>query len=99
MIDRNLFTVDRLLDAMLDARGGEVDCWRKYADIVPVPGGYEVHFKGAAGTSALRSGFGVLVWDLYGDVYATAEQALLDLLRAPIPPWLIRVELLPEHGV
>ena len=97
MIDKNLFTVDRLLDAMLDSRGGNIDCWRKYAQIQPLTNGYEVVFQGAAGPSYLMEIEGALVWDLEGTIYRTAEHALLALLRAPIPPWLVRVELLPSE--
>jgi len=99
VIDRRLFTVDRLLDAMLDSRGGNIDCWRRYAEIQPLMDGYEVVFQGAAGPSCLVEVEGALIWDLEGTIYRTAEQALLALLRAPIPPWLIRIELLPsEHN-
>ncbi len=76
MIDPSLFTVERLLATMLDDQHGNVDAWRKYAEIVPK---YMPPYPGAdtrpicvvkLGKSFLR-GHGHYFWDMYGDDMCT----------------------------
>lgn len=102
MIDPNLFTVESLLAAFLADSHGNVDRWRKFADILPEympPYPSEdtkpkcvVRYSYAAGGEAfLRYGRGPVqhhFWDIYGEDYQTPELALMALLVAPVPPGL-----------
>lgn len=95
MIDPALFTVERLLATMLDDMHGNVDRWRKYAEIIPK---YMPPYPSAETRPSCvvrwrdnylryskgpRQGFS---WDIYGDDMQTPELALLALLQAPVPP-------------
>jgi hypothetical protein len=101
VIDPSLFTVERLLEAMFDDVFGNVDAWRKYAEIVPdyMPPYPHAETKPTCvvkmGGSFLRYSAGPrqqYVWDMYGDDMGTPERALLALLAAPIPPWLVKLD-------
>lgn len=95
-IDRSLFTLDRLLDALLDDRHGNVDAWRRHAEIVP---GYVAAEHPPrtmcivrVGREFLRYGTGPIqgyFWDAYGDDFKRPEYALLALLQAPPPPSMV----------
>lgn len=94
MIDPKLFTVERLLAAMLDDRHGNIDVWRKRAEIVPAyvsphaPEGTRPRCVVRFDTSFLCYSKGPAQgyhWDML-----TPELALLALLRAPVPPWLVK---------
>lgn len=95
MIDPSLFTVERLLATMLDDVAGNVDKWRKFAEIIPkyMPPHPREDTRPRCvvrlGDSFLRHSAGPrqgYFWDMYGDDMRTPEMALLALLRAPIPP-------------
>jgi hypothetical protein len=98
MIDPKLFTVGSILAAMFDDVGGNVDAWRKYAEIVPdyMPPYPREDTKPACvvklGGSFLRRGGSHYFWDMYGDDFGDPAWALLALLNAPIPPWAIKRE-------
>ncbi len=100
MIDPKLFTVERILDTMLDDRHGNVNAWRKHATIIPA---YRAPFAGHEDapkcvvkfgeSSFLRYSRGPAqgyFWDLYGEDMATPELALMALLQAPVPPQIVR---------
>ena len=100
MIDLSLFTVESLVAAMLDDRHGNVDPWRKHAEILPayVPPfadpGAQPQVRVRLGNSFLRYSCGPgggFFWDVYGDDFLTPELALLALYRAPVPPTLLRL--------
>jgi hypothetical protein len=99
VVDPSLFTVERLLNAMFDDVRGNVDAWRKRAEIIPnhmppyphedtrpacVVRLEESFLRYSAGP---RQGY---IWDMYGDDMISPEMALLALLRAPVPPWLVK---------
>jgi hypothetical protein len=102
MIDPKMFTVEALLEALIfDDVFGNVDMWRKHAEIVthympPYPTkdtrpACVVRFGG----SFLR-GYGggrAMNWDMYGDDYGTPAKALIALLAAPVPPDIIKPEV------
>lgn len=102
MIDPSLFTVESLLAAPLDDMHGGRDMWRKHARIVrdymppfPRPGTRPicvVQFEGSflRYSNGPRQGH---FWDCYGDDYFRPEIALIALLQAPIPPFLIHRDL------
>lgn len=101
MIDPKLFTVERLLATFFDDIHGNVDKWRKHAEIVvgwmpPNPRAdakpkcvvrYQESFLRYS--KGPRQGFS---WDLYGDDLLTAELALVALLQAPPPPGIFKRE-------
>lgn len=101
MIDPSLFTVERLLATMLDDCHGNVDAWRKLAEIVP---DYMPPYpsKDTRPTCVVRVGESFLChskgprqhyfWDTYGDDMLRPELALMALLQAPVPPWLVNRE-------
>lgn len=90
MIDPSLFTVQRLLDALLSDDFGNRDAWRRLAEIVP---NYMPPFPSAetrartvvrCGSQFLRYSKGPHqghFWDVYGDDYGTPELALIALLK------------------
>jgi len=104
MIDPRLFTVERLLEALLYDCAGNVDAWRKHAEIVP---DYMPPFPGPHTQPSvvvrfvipredvwfLRHSAGPVqghFWDIYGDDYGTSEYALLALCTAPPPACIVR---------
>jgi hypothetical protein len=105
MIDPTMFTAERLVAALLYDMAGNVNAWRKWAEIVPA---YMPPYPGddtrprcvvRLGGSFLRGGGDTLFWDMYGDDFHTPEHALLALCRAPVPPGLVRMpraETLPR---
>ncbi len=70
MIDRKQFTLDRLLDAMLDTCAGNIDKWREQCAIEP-----DTHDVGSGragrfvvkcgGSSCLRCIGTGYIWDIY----------------------------------
>jgi len=102
VIDPKLFTVERLLAAMLDDAHGNRDVWRQLAEIVP---GYMPRFPGQktrpicvvrVGELFLRHSVGPrqgFRWDIYGDDFQSPELALLALMQAPVPPPLLADEV------
>jgi hypothetical protein len=99
MIDVKLFTVERLLATMLDDMHGNVNAWRKHAEIVPAYrapfASDDVHARCVVRLqgSFLRYSHGPVqgyMWDIYGDDMGSPEIALMALLQAPVPPWLVR---------
>jgi hypothetical protein len=104
VIDESLFTVKRLLAAMFDDMSGNVDSWRKRAEIIPdfMP---KYPDKTTRPTCVVKVGESFLryskgprqgyFWDIYGDDMLTPEMALLALLRAPVPPPLLVRGTLP----
>lgn len=98
MIDPKLFTVEGLLSAMLYDRRGNVDPWRKDAEILPAyvapstDQGAKPECRVRLGRSFLRYSVGPVqgyFWDDYGDDFMNPEIALLALMSAPIPPDMI----------
>lgn len=101
MIDPKLFTVESLLAAMLDDSHGNLNVWRKHAEIIPQ---YMPPFpdKGTRPTCIVRVGDSKLryshgprqgyFWDIYGDDFGNPVRALLALMAAPVPPSLLRPE-------
>lgn len=101
MIDASLFTVERLLDVMLDDMFGNRDSWRAQAEIVPqyMPPYPREDTRPTCqvriGKSYLRYSKGPrqgYFWDSYGDDMHSPERALLALLAAPVPPWMVKRE-------
>jgi hypothetical protein len=99
VIDPSLFTVERLLAAMLDDIYGNIDAWRKDAEILPqyMPPSPQPDTCSRCvvrhRSSFLRYSKGPrqgCTWDLYGDDFVSPEQALLALLQAPVPPSIVR---------
>lgn len=99
MIDPSLFTVERILATMFYDMAGNVDRWRRHAEIIPA---YMPPFPRSdtkpicvvkLGGSFLRNAGPHYFWDMYGDDMRTSEAALLALMRAPIPPWAIKREV------
>ena len=105
MIDPSLFTVEGLLNTMLDTSFGNVNKWWALCEIIPAykapyakegdPSRCVVRCKNPNGDNRchfLRFSKGPWqghIWDMYGDDYQTAEIALMALLTAPIPPGFI----------
>lgn len=99
MIDPAMFTVERLLAVMFDDTLGNVDAWRKRAEIVkaympPFPREDTkpkcvVRLDGAflRYSKGPRQGY---FWDGYGDDLLSPEDALFALLQAPVPPHLVK---------
>jgi hypothetical protein len=103
MIDPKLFTVERLIAAMLHTSYGNINQWWLLAEIVSEQAGenappakprWVVRIKSADSKdySYLRYSNGPAqghFWDMYGDDYLAPEHALLALMSAPIPPIFI----------
>lgn len=99
MIDSSLFTVEGFLRVLMDDVGGNVNAWRKFAEILPR---YMPPYPDAdtrpkcvvkCGRSFLRHSAGPqqgFFWDVYGDDFLNPELALLALCSAPVPPELVR---------
>jgi hypothetical protein len=99
MVDPQLFTVERMLAVMFDDAHGNVNAWRKHATIIPayrapfasddVPSRCVVKFGDGGFLRCFggpRQGY---FWDMYGDDMGSPELALMALLNAPVPPWLV----------
>jgi len=97
MIDPKLFSLETLIEALLN--DSLQPSWRRQCEIVPnymppypskdtrpavVVKLRETFLRYSKGP---RQGF---FWDIYGDDFMTPELALLALLEAPVPPWLLR---------
>ena len=101
MIDPSLFTVPQLLSVMLDDHCGNNDPWRRHAEIVPK---YQPPYpsKHTRPTCVVKLGYLFLrhsvgpwqgyFWDTYGDDMHSPELALLALLQAPAPPFILKRE-------
>jgi hypothetical protein len=110
VIDPKLFTVERLLRAMLDDMSGGIDVWRQNATIMtdwmpPFPTEKTrplrcvVVYIDSNGSSYLNHSKGPrqgYYWDIGPDEMMRPEIALLALLRAPIPPKLVAKEAWDE---
>jgi hypothetical protein len=99
-VDPKLFSVESLLAAMFDDMAGNNNVWRKHAEIIL---GHRLLFPKSGdppnkavvkyGGSYLRRGCGRShFWDCYPDDFGTPEWALLALLDAPVPPFLLKKE-------
>lgn len=95
MIDPALFTVQGLLDQLLDDCHGGRDIWRKQAEIIA--GWMPQHTRPDTTPkvvvrfedSFLRFSHGPAqgyFWDIYGDDFIRPSLALIALLQAPVPP-------------
>lgn len=100
-IDPALFTVEKLLQALLDDNSGHRDRWRRFVEIVPdyvppfakendrKPRVVVRYTDREGGVHFLRYSKGPRqghFWDVYGDDYMEPELALMALLEAPVPP-------------
>lgn len=106
MIDRTLINPERLLDRMLDDCAGNINRWWRLVEFVPgymppyprpdtKPQRCAIRCRG----SFLRDlGRGVFVWDIYGSDFLSPEQALLGLMKAPVPPFLLKAEVWADPG-
>ena len=101
MIDPSLFTVESLLAVMLDDMSGDLDAWKKHAEIIPkyMPPYPREDTRPTCvvklGDSFLRYSHGPrqgYFWDMYGDDMQSPERALLALLRAPVHPFALTRE-------
>ncbi len=99
MIDPSMFSLERLVAELLYDAAGNVDAWRKYAEVIPayvpphveddVPPRCVVRCAGAFLCYSQGPAQGYY-WDVGGDDMGTPERALLALCAAPPPPQLIR---------
>jgi len=101
MIDTKLFTVDKILAAFLHDSHGNVDAWRKFAEIIPeyetrpvderFPPKCVVKFKKSflRYSKGPRQGY---FWDMYGDDFLTPELAFMALIKAPVPPFALKTD-------
>jgi hypothetical protein len=105
MIDPTLFTVEAILDAMFYDTAGNVNAWRKFAVIMPkyMPAYPDENTKPKCvvkfGDSFLRYSHGPVqgfFWDFYGGDMQSPAIALMALMEAPVPPWLINKDKLPN---
>jgi hypothetical protein len=105
VIDPSLFTVESLLKALLDDSFGNVDAWRRCAEIVPkyMPPHPRSDTKPICavrcGDSFLRYSVGPgqgYFWDMYGEDFINPSLALLALCQAPPPPFLVKMDLVRE---
>ncbi len=99
MIDPKLFTVEHLLYTLFDNMSGNRDPWRKNATIVV---DYMPRHPNAdtRPTCVVRYDHSFLryskgprqgyFWDVYGDHFMNPSLALLALLEAPVPPWILK---------
>jgi hypothetical protein len=104
MIDRSKIDTARLLDLMLDDCGGNINRWWRLVEFVsdymppyPRPDTKPTKCSIKCRSNFLRDlGRGVFVWDFhYGEAseFFTPEQALLALMKAPVPPFLLKLEV------
>lgn len=101
-IDPSMFTVDKLLDALLYDMEGGVNAWRRQAEIIPdyMPPFPRADTKPSCevriGNSFLRRAGRFLFWDVYGTDFRTPEEALLALLDAPVPPRMVKTHMIDD---
>lgn len=104
MIDRNLIDPVKLLDLILDDCAGNINKWWSRVEIVidymppfPRPGMRPAKVSLKCGECFLRDlGWGTLVWDThFGEAseFYTVERAIVSLMKAPVPPFLLKPEL------
>jgi hypothetical protein len=103
MIDRTLIDPARLLDMILDDCAGNINRWWRLVEIVkdymppyPREDTRPTACSVKCGGVFLRDlGRGVFIWDIhYGEAseFFTPEGAILALMKAPVPPWLLKAE-------
>lgn len=100
MIDPGMFTVEGLLEALLDIRASNI--WRNRVEIIP---DYMPPFPRPDTRpkcvvryrdSFLRYSCGPVqgyFWDLYGDDFKQPEWALVAIASAPVPPVALRSDV------
>ena len=98
MIDRSQFSLDRLLSILLDTQHGNRNKWWDRCELIETkqpkrwPESWGVRCK----ESWLRRISGSeCIWDIpYGEdsEFYSPEHALLALLAAPVPPFLLKPE-------
>ena len=105
MIDPKLFTVEDLLRTFLDTQyDGGRNKWWEMCEIIPnymppyprsdtkptcvvaIRDTYDDHYSFLRHSIGPRQGH---FWDIYGDDYFNPSLALLALMSAPVPPWLL----------
>lgn len=106
MIDQTKINGQKLVSNMLDSLGGNYNAWWKliefeenYMPPYPQPDTKPTKVSIRCGKSLyLRHlGHGTYIWDMhYGEdsEFYTHENALLCLMKAPVPPYLLRRELI-----
>lgn len=104
MIDPKLFTVESIIAAVLEDTSGNRDPWKRLVEIVPdyvAPFDKENKKKCVVlirhdydnDVSFLRYSKGPaqgFFWDMYGDDFIVPELALLAIMSAPVPPWMLK---------
>lgn len=95
MIDPNLFTVEALLQYLLDNQHGNLNKWLELVEIVHKPlylPQCTVRCQTLSGNTYLRYSQGPrqgYFWDVYGDDFKQPVLALMAVLQAPVPPQLL----------
>jgi hypothetical protein len=107
MIDKSTIDANRLLDLILNDYAGNVNYWWRMVEIVkdyipphPSPDTKPTRCSIKCGECYLRDlGRGIFVWDFhYGEAseFLTPEQAILSLMKAPVPPFLLKWDLITK---
>jgi hypothetical protein len=104
MIDKTKIDGQKLINMMLDDVCGNLNKWWSRVEFVenymprfPREDTKPTKVSVKCGENFLRHiGFGRYIWDMhYGkdSEFGTQENALLCLMNAPVPPWLLSAEL------
>src|ERR1700685_4095045 len=101
MILKNEINPEKLLDLIMDDCHGNYNAWwrnvefiRDYMPPFPLPDTKPTRCSIKCGEVFLRDlGHGIFIWDIhYGEdsEFTTPEHALLVLMKAPVPPGLLK---------
>ncbi len=100
MLDPKIFRMEKLLSALMreDASAASPTNWRWEAEIIEIDSeivgkSHAQEFQVRLGKSYLRHSRGPRqghFWDIYGDDYQSPELALVALLQAEPPMWLVK---------
>jgi hypothetical protein len=104
MIDQSKIDGQKLISMMLDDTCGNYNAWWRLVEFVDnytprfLPDGHEItKVSIKCGESYLRRFGRKYIWDFhYGkdSEFGTHENALICLMDAPVPPWLLKRELI-----
>lgn len=103
-MNRDIIDPNKLLDFILNDCAGNINKWWQLVEFVkdymppfPRPDTKPTKCSVKCGETFLRDlGRGVFVWDIhYGEAseFFTPEQGLLALMKAPVPPHLLKSEV------